>query len=332
MTQPPPPPGNYPPPGGYPPPENVPPAGGYPPPPAPGGYPPPPPPGGYPPPPGPGAYPPPPGNYPPPQGNYPPPPPPQGGYAPPPPGYPAGPGFGGPGQGFNVGEAFSWAWNKFSKNAGALIVPTLVYALIIGVLGGIVYGLAFALAPSGVTTYDSYDSGFSYEYSAGFGVASFVVIALGGIVFLVLLAAISSAYIGGVLDIANGVPVTAGSFFKPRQIGPVIVATLLVGIATAIGSVLCYIPGLIVSIFAFFTTVALLDRNLSAIDAIKASIDIAKKNFVQVLIVWLLFSVILAVGSFLCYVGLLVAAPVAILFEVYAFRKLTGGPVAALTP
>ena len=102
--------------------------------------------------------------------------------------------------------------------------------------------------------------------------------------------------------------------------------------ATSIGSALCYIPGLIVSIFAFFTTVALLDRNLSAIDAIKTSIDIAKNNFVQVLIVWLLFSVMLSVGSFVCLVGLLVAAPVAILFEVYAFRRLTGGQVAPLTP
>ncbi|WP_436277679.1 hypothetical protein [Mycolicibacterium frederiksbergense] len=201
-----------------------------------------------------------------------------------------------------------------------------------GIVGGIVYGLAFALAPSGVTTYDSYDSGFSYEYSAGFGVASFIVLALGGLILLVLLAAISSAYIGGILDIANGVPVTAGSFFKPRLIGPVIIATVLVGVATAIGNALCYLPGLIVSIFAFFTTVALLDRNLSAIDAIKASIDITKNNFVQVLITWLLFAVIIFVGSLLCGIGIIVAAPVAILFEVYAFRRLTGGQVAPLTP
>lgn len=333
MTQPPPPPGGFPPP-----PENNPPQGSYPPP--PGNY--PPPQGDYPPPPQ-GNYPPPPqGGYPPPpQGGYPPPPP-QGGFPPPPPqggfpppgayppaGYPGAPGAG---AAFSVGDAFSWAWNKFSKNAAALIVPTLVYALIVGIVGGIVYGLAFALAPSGVTTYDSYDSGFSYEYSAGFGVASFIVLALGGLVLLVLLAAVSSAYISGILDIANGVPVTAGSFFKPRLIGPVIIATVLVGIASSIGSALCYLPGLIVSIFAFFTTVALLDRNLSAIDAIKASIDIAKNNFVQVLITWLLFSVILFVGSLLCGIGIIVAAPVAILFEVYAFRRLTGGQVAPLTP
>ena len=345
MTQPPPPPDSTPP-GGFPPPENVPPAGGTPPPqggypppgnsppPQQGGYPPPQQQGGYPPPPQ-GGYPPPPqGGYPPPpQGGYPPPPPPQGGYAPPPPpgGYPPA-GYGGAQSPLSVGDAFSWAWNKFSKNAAALIVPTLVYALVIGAVVGIFVGIAFALAPSGVTTYDSYDTGFSYEYSAGFGAASFVVLALGSIVLLVLMAAVSSAYISGILDIANGVPVTVGSFFKPRLIGPVIVATLLVGIATAIGSLLCYIPGLIVSIFAFFTTVALLDRNLSAIDAIKTSIDVAKKNFVQVLLVWLLFSVIIGVGSLVCYVGLLVAAPVAILFEVCAFRRLTGGQVAPPTP
>ncbi len=345
MTQPPTPPGgfppppeNVPPPGGYPPPGNYPPPqGNYPPPqgnyPPPQGDYPPPPQGNYPPPPQ-GGYPPPPqGGYPPPpQGGYPPPPPPQGGYAPPPPaGYPPAGYPGGPAQ-YSVGDAFSWAWNKFSKNAAALIVPTLVYALIVGIVGGIVYGLAFALAPSGVTTYDSYDSGFSYEYSAGFGVASFIVLALGGLILLVLLAAISSAYISGILDIANGVPVTVGSFFKPRLIGPVIIATVLVGVATAIGNALCYLPGLIVSIFAFFTTVALLDRNLSAIDAIKASIDITKNNFVQVLITWLLFAVIIFVGSLLCGIGIIVAAPVAILFEVYAFRRLTGGQVAPLTP
>ena len=58
---------------------------------------------------------------------------PQGGYAPPPPfgaQYPGAPGYPGAGQ-YSVGDAFSWAWNKFSKNVAALIVPTLVYVLIV---------------------------------------------------------------------------------------------------------------------------------------------------------------------------------------------------------
>ncbi len=342
MTQPPPPPGNYPPPGGYPPPENVPPAGGYPPPPAPGGYPPPPAPGGYPPPPAPGGYPPPPagGNYPPPQGNYPPPPgggyppppPPQGGYAPPPPGYPGAPAFGGPGQGFNVGEAFSWAWNKFSKNAAALIVPTLVYGIVIGIVYGIVYGVAIALAPSGVSSYESYGGSVSYSYSAGLGVGSYLVLALGGIVLLVLVAAAASAYIGGVLDIANGQPVQIGSFFKPRNIGSVILATVIVGLLTSIGYVLCVIPGLIVALFTYFTTVIVIERGGSPIDGIKASVELVKANVVPTILAWVVMAAITFVGSLVCGIGLIVALPVAALFQVYAYRKLSGGPIAALTP
>lgn len=344
---PPPPPGGYPPPpqGGYPPPPQggypPPPQGGYPPPPQ-GGYPPPPPPGrgyppppqggfpppqgGFPPPPPPGGYPPP----PPPQGGYPPPPPPQGGYAPPPPfgaQYPGAPGYPGAGQ-YSVGDAFSWAWNKFSKNVAALIVPTLVYVLIVAAVAGIFFGLAMALAPEQVTAYDSYENGFSYSTSASLGPASIAMIILGYIALLVVGAAISSAYIGGVLDIANGRPVTIGSFFKPRLIGPYIVVSLLVGILTAIGSLACIIPGLIVAIFLMFAHIALLDRNLSAIDAMKASVELVKANFGPAFLAWLVSIVIVFVGELACGVGVLVAIPVALLFQVYTYRRLSGGQVA----
>src|SRR5215217_5794690 len=315
--QPPPPPGNYPPPqqGGYPPP----PQGGYPPP-QQGGYGPPPQ-GGYPPP----QH----GGYgPPPQGGYAPPP--QGGYAPAPGGYPPPPGGYGRPQ-VNVGEAFSWAWKMFTSNAAALIVPTLVYALILGALYGIIYGIAFALAPDSVTTYDSYGGGFEYSASSSFGIASVAVLILGGIVALVVVAAIQSAYLAGVLDIANGQPVTIGSFFKPRMIGSVILATVIIGIASIIGS-FCFILGIVISIFTLFATVAIVDRNLSPVDGIKASIDIAKANFVQVLLTWLLAGVIVMVGALVCGIGLIVAIPLAALYVVYAYRRLTGGQIAALNP
>lgn len=344
MTQSPPPQGGTPP-GGYLPPEDAPQPGA--PSPSEGDYPPPgefsPSPGGFPPPSGAqGSYSPP-GNFAaggeirPPFGGYPPPPqggfpPPGGGFPPsagyPPAGYPPG-GFGGaPGE-LSIGDAFSWAWDKFSKNAAALILPTFAYGAVVFVLIGIIVVSATVASP---------ESGYSYasddDYGIGFEITGvgFVILVVGLVVLLILMAAFSSAYINGILDVANGVPVTPGSFFKPRLIGPVIAATLLVGIAAGIGSLACYVPGLIVSIFAFFTTPALIDRNLSAINAIKTSIHIAKNNFVQVLLVWLLYNIVISVGSFLCGVGLLVAAPIAILFQVYAFRRLTGGQVAPLTP
>ena len=115
------------------------------------------------------------------------PPPQQGGYPPAQPGYPPAPGA----PALNVGEAFSWAWNKFSKNVAAIIVPTLVYAVIAGVLFGIVYGIALSLSPD--ANYESSDSGFSY--SASLGGASFAVLVLGGLVLLVVIGAIQSAFI-----------------------------------------------------------------------------------------------------------------------------------------
>ena len=329
--QPPPPPGNYPPPppGGYPPP---PPPGGYPPPPPPGGYPPPPPPGGYPPPPPPGGYPPPPAGYPPP-----PPPgapgyplPPQGGYPPPSPGGFPPAGRHGFRKSFNIGDAFSWAWNKFSKNAGPLIVATLVYGLVVVVLQAIIRLVSAAVSPNDYS-YSSDATSFSFSYGMS-GVGSIIVSIIGWFLSLIVTAAIQSAYIGGILDIANGQQVSMGSFFRPRYIGNVIIAGLIVGIVTTIGFILCIIPGVIASIMLMFTVVTLLDRNLSPVDAVKSSFDLSKANFGNVILAWLVLIATFIVGALLCGVGLLVAAPVATLFLVYTYRILSGGQVAELDP
>ncbi|MDY6995932.1 MAG: hypothetical protein SW019_05015 [Actinomycetota bacterium] len=321
----------YPPPGGQ-----QPPPGGYPPPP-PGGYPPPPPPGGgYPPPQGTGYPPPPQGGYPPPpSGGYPPPPPPQssgfppaggpGGFPPPAPGYPQYDGA----PAYSVGAGVSWAWNKFSKNAVPMIVATLVFGLISVGLQALINVIQVLVSP-GSTSYMSDDSGLSFSYSAT-GPAAVLVAIVGWIISLIVTAAIQSAFLGGVFDIANGQQVSIGSFFRPRSIGNVIIAGLLVGIITSIGLFLCVLPGLAASIFLMFTIVAVLDRNFSPIDGMKSSFETGKANFGAVLLTWLAMLALVIVGALLCGVGLLVALPVAALLLVYAYRVMNGGPVAPAT-
>ncbi|WP_156744081.1 hypothetical protein [Mycobacterium sp. 1164985.4] len=303
--QPPPPPGDNPPP-----------------PPPPGGYPPPPPPGGYPPPPQGAGYPPAaPGGYPPAApGGYPP----AGGYPP-----PGGPGFPGAQQ-YSVGDAFSWAWGKFTSNAAALIVPTLVYGVIVSLLQ-VLFGVLSAVVEPESTSYSTDDDGFLFSFNIS-GPASLAVTIVGWLVLLVVGGIIQSAYYNGILGVANGEPVTIGSFFKPRNVGAVIIASVIVGLLTSIGFALCFIPGFIVAIFTMFTVIALLDRNLSPIDAIKTSFDIAKNNFGQVLVTFLVVVAVTLVGALLCGVGLLVALPLSALIEVYAYRKLSGGQVAELNP
>src|SRR5262249_36245590 len=187
-----------------------------------------------------------------------------GGYPPPAPGVPAYGGYGAPQ--YSVSDAFSWAWNKFGKNAGPLIVATLVDGIIVAPLQFITN----PLTPSS-DAYSSGDKWLSYAWSTSGG--GLVVSIIGWLVLLVVGAVIQSAYIGGLLDIANGQQVSYGSFFRPRSVGNVIIAGVIVGLLTSIGLFLCILPGLVVALFTIFTIVALLDRNLSPTDAIKTTVD-----------------------------------------------------------
>ncbi|CQD17488.1 integral membrane protein [Mycolicibacterium conceptionense] len=266
-------------------------------------------------------------DQPPPPGNYPPPPEvdirrrlrrSRAATPPPPPG---GQGFGG--APYSVGDAFSWAWNKFTKHPLELIVPTLVYGLVYVVLQ-----FVFRLIQGEFTTVDTSEPG---SFSFSMGGAGILVSALVALVGVVIGAVIQSAYIGGMLDVANGAPVTIGSFFRPRLVGNVIIASVVSSIIIGIGTILCIIPGIIAAIMLMFTTVAVLDRNLSGIDGVTTSFELAKANFGPVALTWLVTVVLAFAGALVCGVGLLVAYPLLSLITVYAWRRLNGAPVAPLS-
>jgi uncharacterized membrane protein len=287
--------------------------------------------------------------YPPPGYGTPPPPPP--GYGtPPPPGYGPSPGYGGspgygappPGYGapppgyspqgyggppkpaFNVGEAFSWAWNAFTKNAVALIVPAFVYVLLIGAASSLV-----GLSQNVGTTTSSSDNDY-FTFTTNLNGSGFALLILGYLISYAVGAFAQSAFLSGCLDIADGRSVTIGSFFKPRNLGMVFLAALLVGVLTSIGSAACFLPGLIVSFFAQFTIAFVIDQSQSAIKGFSSSVSTVASNLGNALLVWLIAVVAIIVGTLACFVGLVVAVPVAALLMIYAYRKLSGGQVVPL--
>lgn len=244
------------------------------------------------------------------------------------PGYPQQPA--GPAQ-FNVGDAFSWAWNKFTKNAVPLIVGVLGWFVIIGIVLGITYALAFAIGTSTDTVSSSYGGSYSYSYEVSSVNAMFwVIYVLGYLVALVLGGVAASAVINGVLKIADGQQVDVGSFYKPRNAAQVIIATILVGIGVGIGSIVI-IGGIIVGLFCFYATWAVVDRDLPAIEGIKTSFNLVKDNFVTVIITYLLAGIIATVGFILCGIGALVTVPVALLFTAYSWRTVSHGQIAPIT-
>ena len=162
------------------------------------------------------------------------------------------------------------------------------------------------------------------------GAGGLVIMIVGYVLIYAVAIFAQSAFLSGCLDIADGRPVSIGSFFKPRNLGNVILAAIIIGILTSIGSMLCIIPGLIVGIFAQFAIPFIIDRSQGAIDGLKSSFTTVQSNFVNALLAWLVQAAVILVGLVVCGVGILVGGPVAALIGVYAYRKLSGGQVVAL--
>ncbi|MCL2535296.1 MAG: hypothetical protein FWE39_14140, partial [Nocardiaceae bacterium] len=278
------------PPGGYPPP---PPAGGYPPPPPPGGYPPPPPPGGYPPPP-PGNYPPP-GGFPPPQSGYPPP----GGYPPPPPAFDAG--YGGPTRGstLRVGDAISYAWRKFTRNALSWVVLMLIAGIIQGLLNW---------------AFNDRDT--------------FAVNLIGTIVIAIVGYLLEAAFVTGALKETDGTKPSIGSFFRFKNVAAIVVACFIVGVLTAVGLILLIIPGLIVMFMTWWTLQFVIDRNQDPFGAIKSSFQAIASDWGTLLLLALAMVGLNILGLIPFGLGLFITVPMTIIASTYAYRIVTGGPVA----
>lgn len=257
-----------------------------------------------------------------------PPPPPYENYGestppPPPPPQPAPPGGAG---GYSVGNAFTYGWNKFTANVGQIMVAVLVLvgALVVLQIIGFVIANAAACDPKlNLQTGEVDDCGgfFSLQFFLqwGFSLVSWIVSMI-----------IGAGIVRFALALTEGRQASASQVLTPHKLGDVVIASLLIGIATFVGFILCVLPGLLVMFLTSYTLYFLMDRDeLGAIDAIKASIDFTMKNAGNV-ILWFLLSVAAwFVGALLCGIGLLVAVPVVLIGTAYTYKTLNGEPVAA---
>jgi uncharacterized membrane protein len=224
----------------------------------------------------------------------------------------------------------SWAWNKFSQNATAFIVPVLAYMVAMVVFGLVAGLLPLVFGQSTSTTYTDPYGNTASNVNVTYSAASFAVLIVGYLLLLITAIYMHAALVSGCLDVADGKPVTIGTFFKPRNLGAVFLAAILIGIGTIIGSILCIIPGLIFGFLAQFAIPFVVDRSLSPVESIKASIATTRSNIGGSLLSWLVQYAAVLIGELLCFVGLVVAFPVAQLIQIYTYRKLSGGQVVAL--
>ena len=271
----------------------------------------------------------------------PPPPPPEGSYEPPPP-YgqpppyggagqappPPGGGFAPPGEGpYNATDAFGYGWNKFKARPSEMLVPVLVVFLVVIVVEAIVQVL---LATTLLATRDCTTTVGGQSVRAVCGPNPFVRLlatALAGLVVSLIVQSLGAGLIKNALNVADGRPASINQVFtwavKPHVIG----TAALIALITFVGTLLCYLPGLIAAFLLNWSMFYVVDKNLSPVDAIKASFSFTTGHLGATLVFYLLGVVAFIVGALLCLVGLLVAAPVVLIGAAYTFRRLLDEPV-----
>lgn len=235
---------------------------------------------------------------------------------------------------FSLGNAFTWAWNKFTQSWGAFVGALAVFL----VVGAVIYGLFYLLlttlglfGSSGEVTIDPATG--AYTYSGGSALTSGLV---GSLLLSALFALVLAAYgyvvqagvIRGALAVASAQPVEFKSFFATDRIGRIVGAGFLVALAVAIGSLLCYFPGLIIAFLTQYFMFFILDRDLGVVDSIKASYHFVVGNLGPLILIYLVSALIAIVGAALCGLGLLVAIPVIVLAQTFAYRTLQHQPIA----
>ncbi|NLE82641.1 MAG: hypothetical protein GX610_24315 [Rhodococcus sp.] len=203
----------------------------------------------------------------------------------------------------NVGDAIRYGWSKFSRNAGVWIGFMVAVFVIEAVIGIIFDG---------------------FRPSDEFTVWRFI----GTIVTAIVGYLIHAAYIRGALAEIDGNRPAFGTFFQFTNVAAVIIAGVLVSIATAIGLVVLIVGAFVVIFLTWWTIPFIIDRNQDAITAIKSSIKAISSNVGTLLLLALAVVGLNIVGALLCGLGLLVSLPVTIIASTYAYRVTTGGSVA----
>jgi uncharacterized membrane protein len=142
------------------------------------------------------------------------------------------------------------------------------------------------------------------------------------------------------LAILDGGRPSVDQLVSTKDIGPYIIASLLVAVIVTVGLLLCVVPGLIAGFLLQFYGYAIIDRKTDSVTtapqssptgAIRASFEVVAANIGPLILLAVLCFLLNVAGALLCGVGLLVSLPVTSIAIAYAWRYFSGGRIAAVT-
>jgi uncharacterized membrane protein len=158
-----------------------------------------------------------------------------------------------------------------------------------------------------------------------FVLATVVAMLVAGISFGILMGPLFVGLIEIVRRAHRSEPVQVGDVFSRfDSFLPSLIALVLVGLAVCIGSFLLVAPGLLAALFSGFVLHAIAYERLSAIDAIKRSVQIVKDHFMQSIALFVAISIAQAIGGAVV-LGLLLVLPLSIIAATIAYERMAAG-------
>jgi len=214
-------------------------------------------------------------------------------------------------------------WQAHIPPGLVFVVATMVMALgftaVMVVLGGVVGFLAAVVQDERVVLIAAIIG----------GIAFFAAI----IVMTVLIQPLWMAYVRYTIHLLRGEKPELGELaWGYKHIAPVTGLIALTMAATFIAMLFCYFPGFLVAAALYFAMPVMADRECGPIEAIKASWELVKANFLDVFVLMLVVMVGSMVLSYVPFIGPMAMIIVFVVIQSVAYVQLTSGGEGSAAP
>lgn len=201
---------------------------------------------------------------------------------------------------FSIANSINYGWNAYWKNVGPMLALTLVILVV--------------------------NIAISFAGRASDNVALTITFNLLGWVVSLLLAL---GLIRASLAVTRGGNPDVAMLFEPDGFGPYVLASILFALGAIVGFVLLVIPGLIFVVTFWFYGYVITDHpTMSATGALSRAGEITKGHRWELFGLGILLILINLLGFLLCFVGAIFTYGITALTVAYAYRSLSGEPVA----
>lgn len=192
---------------------------------------------------------------------------------------------------FTIKEALTFGWETFKKDPWFFVGATIGLSV-------------FSLVIEALT-------------SDGRGLWSLI----GFLISLVASAVITIAYARLALSAADGAHVDWHGLWAPEHFLNMLGAIVIQSVIIIVGFVLLIVPGIIASLLLAFTQLALVDKKLTPIEALKESYRLTKGHLWDLFLFAIVLLLINLAGLIALVVGLLVTVPVTLIAVAYVYKK-----------